>query len=350
MAWVVFSALSGGNQPASTTLDAQSSNLSAMGIVACTASGTNVITLTPSLFGYTGPAYVNYVQYSFTPANSTTGATTLKVGALAALNCYKLDGTTQIGNLDLIAAQVYLATYVSTLSGGAGGFLITPLGGVSERFITLADNTTDNVSITAHGFAPKAPNDATKFLDGTGAYSVPATSGSSVVWLAKLTASSSASLVDTTHITSTYDIYKFELTNVIPATDTVQFFMRVSVDGGSTYKNTDYVCTYIDIPNNTATAFTTGYPLAGDGVTAGPLKNTALGGCNGTLTFVNPNSAAVKYCTGVLVLDDANSVGAGAYFGGGYNGVTTAVNAVQFIMSSGNIASGTINIYGVKTS
>jgi hypothetical protein len=47
-------------------------------------------------------------------------------------------------------------------------------GNVVESEITLADNTTNNVSNTKHGFAPKNPNDATKYLDGTGAYSVPA--------------------------------------------------------------------------------------------------------------------------------------------------------------------------------
>lgn len=39
------------------------------------------------------------------------------------------------------------------------------------------DITTNNVSTTKHGLAPKAPNDATKYLDGTGAYSVPAGGG-----------------------------------------------------------------------------------------------------------------------------------------------------------------------------
>ena len=47
-------------------------------------------------------------------------------------------------------------------------------GAVTEAKQTLADNTTGNVSTSAHGYAPKAPNDATKYLDGTGAYSVPA--------------------------------------------------------------------------------------------------------------------------------------------------------------------------------
>lgn len=43
----------------------------------------------------------------------------------------------------------------------------------TESSLSLADVTTDNVSLTRHGFAPKAPNDATRYLDGTGAYSTP---------------------------------------------------------------------------------------------------------------------------------------------------------------------------------
>jgi hypothetical protein len=43
--------------------------------------------------------------------------------------------------------------------------------------LQLNDVTTNNVSTTAHGFAPKLPNDATKYLDGTGNYSVPILSG-----------------------------------------------------------------------------------------------------------------------------------------------------------------------------
>lgn len=48
---------------------------------------------------------------------------------------------------------------------------------VTEAMQVLADNTTNNVSTTKHGYAPKAPNDATKYLDGTGAWSVPAGGG-----------------------------------------------------------------------------------------------------------------------------------------------------------------------------
>lgn len=55
-----------------------------------------------------------------------------------------------------------------TLTNGTG----LPDGGLA-----LTDVTTNNVSITRHGFAPKAPNDATVFLDGTGNYSHPAGTG-----------------------------------------------------------------------------------------------------------------------------------------------------------------------------
>lgn len=48
---------------------------------------------------------------------------------------------------------------------------------VDDADLVLSDVLTNNVSTTKHGFAPKLPNDATKYLDGTGAYSVPAGGG-----------------------------------------------------------------------------------------------------------------------------------------------------------------------------
>lgn len=41
---------------------------------------------------------------------------------------------------------------------------------VKDSDLSTSDITTNDVSTTKHGFAPKAPNDATKFLDGTGAW------------------------------------------------------------------------------------------------------------------------------------------------------------------------------------
>jgi len=42
---------------------------------------------------------------------------------------------------------------------------------VTDANLSTSDITTNDVSTTKHGFAPKAPNDAKKYLDGTGAWS-----------------------------------------------------------------------------------------------------------------------------------------------------------------------------------
>lgn len=44
---------------------------------------------------------------------------------------------------------------------------------ITEAMQVLADNTTNDVSTTKHGYAPKAPNDTTKFLRGDATWAVP---------------------------------------------------------------------------------------------------------------------------------------------------------------------------------
>lgn len=44
---------------------------------------------------------------------------------------------------------------------------------VTQPSGSYTDVTTNNVTTSAHGLAPKLPNDATKYLDGTGGYTVP---------------------------------------------------------------------------------------------------------------------------------------------------------------------------------
>lgn len=89
-----------------------------------------------------------------------------------------------IANLTL-ADGAFLVGDGTTVVAESGATARTSLGlgslatqsSVTESDISLSDVTTDNVSTTKHGFAPKLPNDATTYLDGTGAYSVPAGGG-----------------------------------------------------------------------------------------------------------------------------------------------------------------------------
>jgi len=76
---------------------------------------------------------------------------------------------------------------------------------VTDAKLSTSDITTNNASTSKHGFLKKLDNDSTHFMDGTGAWAVPAGSGGSVVLLEQHTASSSATLDFTTAISSTYD-------------------------------------------------------------------------------------------------------------------------------------------------
>lgn len=70
-------------------------------------------------------------------------------------------------------------------SAGGGAYVSRSVTGanikalVTDANMTTSDITTNNVSTSKHGFAPKAPNDTTKFLRGDGTWAVPAAGSSS---------------------------------------------------------------------------------------------------------------------------------------------------------------------------
>ena len=76
--------------------------------------------------------------------------------------------------------QVLAGTGISISPGGGTGN-VTINCTITDATLPMSNITTNNVSISQHGFAPKAPNDATKYLDGTGAYSIPPSGGGGMV-------------------------------------------------------------------------------------------------------------------------------------------------------------------------
>lgn len=98
------------------------------------------------------------------------------------------DGST----IEAVNTGVINATEVNgvPITGSAASANLVPItvgngsaawGAITETQLVLSDVTTDNVSTTKHGFAPKAPNVVTKFLDGTGAFTTPTLAGDSDV-------------------------------------------------------------------------------------------------------------------------------------------------------------------------
>lgn len=71
---------------------------------------------------------------------------------------------------DTIATLAFAQTFTNKSISGS----TNTISGIDETMLSTSDITTLNVSISKHGFAPKAPNDATQFLNGVGGYSTPA--------------------------------------------------------------------------------------------------------------------------------------------------------------------------------
>lgn len=68
---------------------------------------------------------------------------------------------------------------VTVVDGAGGNVLVTlttagvGVDAVTDATIATSDIATNNVSTAKHGWAPKAPNDTTKFLRGDATWAVP---------------------------------------------------------------------------------------------------------------------------------------------------------------------------------
>jgi len=183
----------------------------------------------------------------------------------------------------------------------------------------------------------------------------------SLTLLSTQTASASATISFTSGIDSTYDSYVFKFYNMHPATDQVGFQFNMSIDSGSNYNVTKTTTVFIGYHNeadNAADLFYNGdndlaQSTAYQNLIFPTLSNDNDSNTSGTLTLYNPSSTTfVKHFISRLNCTVEQTGGTDPYSEdvnvAGYGNTTSAVDAVQFKMSSGNIDSGTIKMYGVK--
>jgi hypothetical protein len=178
-----------------------------------------------------------------------------------------------------------------------------------------------------------------------------------LVLISEQTASASASISFTTGIDSTYPIYKFEFINIHPATNGTFFQFNMSTDGGSNYnvtKTTSSFYAYHTENNVTAVLeYWSDGDLAqstSDSRLSYETKNDSDAHVSGTLQIFNPSSTTfVKHFISRNINYWQNDGNFDQYIAG-YGNTTSAVDAIKFQMSSGNIDSGTIKLYGIKDS
>jgi len=177
-----------------------------------------------------------------------------------------------------------------------------------------------------------------------------------ITLISSQTASSSASISFTSGITSTYKAYKFVYVNMHPASTLVQFQFNMSTDSGSNYNVTKTTTMFVSYHRENDTEDGVGYDTAKDlaqSTAFQPLSATISttnsdDSVSGSLILFNPSSTTyVKH-----FISNANTShpdpGSNNNYSAGYGNTISAVNAVQFKFSSGNIDAGTIYMYGIK--
>jgi len=172
--------------------------------------------------------------------------------------------------------------------------------------------------------------------------------------LSTQTASSSSTIDFTSGIDSTYDEYVFKFYDIHPQTDNTHFNVNFR-DGSSAYDATKtttwFRSQHDEADSDTAIEYVASVDLAQSTDAARLMTSMSSDsdhGGNGYLHLYNPSSTTfvknfIARTSSVWYLDyewDASLAG--------YCNVTAAIDGVQFAMSSGNIDSGVIKLYGIS--
>lgn len=179
----------------------------------------------------------------------------------------------------------------------------------------------------------------------------------SLTHIATQTASSSASISFTSGIDSTYKEYIFYFVNIHPASDGNRFLFQGSTNSGSGY-GVDITSTFFKTFHNEAgSSAGVSYDANNDLANSTSFQqlnlDADLGADNdqslsGELRLFNPsNTTFVKHFIGTTNFSHASDFTSQCFIAGYFNS-TSAINAVQFKMNSGNIDSGQILLFGLN--
>lgn len=260
-------------------------------------------------------------------------------------------------NASLTSGRIVRADGTGSLTSNAALTASRAMVSDASGFPASATLTSANLENVAHTVSDTSSIDLT-LSSGTlsadvksGGVSLGMLAGGTGGWvyISSATASSSASITFTG--LSTYDAYKVVTYDVASASDAVNFLLRTSTDNGSTYVSTaSYNWSAIAV--NTAGAVV---GAGGSGATSiqlassmGNASTTEAG--SGVLTMIHRGSGSTV-SRFLFEFAYRNSASDTLWYnmGGTYN-VGAAVNALQFLMSSGNISRGTFRLYGLRES
>ena len=183
------------------------------------------------------------------------------------------------------------------------------------------------------------------------AYNAAVATGGMVL-ISSQTASNSASISFTTGISSTYKEYQFYFININPASSVNFFEFNMSTDSGSNYNvtktSTAFYAQHAENGSSSSLAYYGGGDLAQSTSFQAINEDVGTGAdesCSGSLTLFNP--ASTTYVKHFIANSNRNNATyTSTMHVAGYGNTTSAINAIQFKMTSGNF-DGDILMYGI---
>ncbi len=316
--------------------------------VAFNVNGTT--TFTAARFGVIGTALFTANLFSVVGTSQFTGVTGIAgttniTGFLTNVGTAQFTGGSFLVNATTnftgIFSVVGTTLFTSGTFGIVGTTLVTGIVGIVGSSILTGTLTVSGTTVLTNV--------------GTGVLIANAgivTSAGGMVLLATLSPSGVASTNNTTVFTSAYRSYWFVIDNLCPATNTAILQMTVCTTG-SAFTTASYVgIATVNMSALSVTDITTaGFLLTGTrGTTA--VGTSTVSGVNGVVQFYNPSSSvANKQLTGQLSYVIASSVISTATLAlvsaNGIYSSASPVTGVNFVFSTGNIATGTIKIFGL---
>lgn len=175
--------------------------------------------------------------------------------------------------------------------------------------------------------------------------------GSQDLVLISTAAASNSASIEFTGLDNTYTNYIVEILNMRCQTNDTQLRLILGTGAGPTYQTSGYtyaIHVYSHISDGVGGGSSQAFlGLAYPGGTAGQ-SNSGTAAYSGTIRVYDPSdSAEATRVNGVGNYNRADGNPSGFSIGGHWP-TTTAITALKFEMSSGNMVSGTFKLYGIK--
>lgn len=299
-----------------------------------------------SVFGRIGDVVAQSGDYSVA---QVTGA--------ASLNSPALTGTPTAPTATLGTNTAQLATcafVLANVGGGAVSSVFDRTGAVTAQSgdysvaqITGAAPSASPI-FTGIPAAPTATHGTNTTQLATCAFVLANGGSGAVVLLQTVNASNSATL-DLTSLSSTYDEYFIEAVNLVGSLNAFALLAQLSTNGGSTYDSTsaNYMggshFTQMDAVNSGENSGKTGF----SGAYLTDAYASAQPGVSASIRFFNDSSGSNWRQFTYNTNGPGNGGGYFTQVGGAIWKNTLQANAVRILLSTGNIVSGSVRLYGV---